>query len=110
MNRYEPPKAPVKDTGAKNGKVFSTTCSHCGHRFSDVPEKSFLGFQKFTCEQCHQEFSSVLFPGYRITYWVLLVLSGFAVLTMRGAQPGIFVILMGLAVGIDAWRLMKRPR
>ena len=110
MNRYEAPKTPVKDTGSRNGKLTPTVCTHCGHRFDGVAEKTFLGFQKFNCEQCHQDFSSVLFPGYRITYWVLLVLSAIAVLTMRGAQPSIFVILMGIAVSIDAYRLWKRPR
>ena len=109
MNPYKPPGTPVEDPKTQNEKLTPATCSHCGHSFNGVARKTFLGFQKFTCERCRMEFSRELFRGYRITYWVLLVLATAVMLNTPGARPNIFVILMAIAVSIDAYRLWKRP-
>lgn len=109
MNPYKPPAAHVEDVGAPKGKVFPTKCVHCGHSFSGVAAKTFLGFKKFRCEHCRLEFKSVLFTGHRITYWVLLTIAT-AVMFTQGGQLNIFVILMAIAVGIDLYRLWQlRP-
>lgn len=49
-------------------------CDKCGHKFSGVPRKSFLGFQKMTCPGCRKQITLPLIQGYRVTYWVLLAL------------------------------------
>jgi hypothetical protein len=54
--------------------VISTTCMSCGTQFSAEPTRTFLGFQRITCPKCTKD---VLFPltsGYRITYWVILII------------------------------------
>jgi hypothetical protein len=109
-NPYKPPETPVVDPPAQNERLRPTTCTHCGHGFNGAVRKTFLGFQKFTCERCRKDFSTTLFPGYRITYWVLLVLSTLVMLITPGTGPNIFFILMGIAVSIDIFRLLGRPR
>lgn len=49
-------------------------CSHCKHQFTDIPKRSFLGFQKLNCPKCKEEVHYPLTSGYRTTYWVLLVI------------------------------------
>jgi hypothetical protein len=110
MNPYKPPATPVADSPAPDGKLTPATCTHCGHQFDAVARKSFLGFQKFTCEQCRKEFTSALFRGYRITYWVLLVLAAVLMITSSNVRPNIFFVLMAIAVTIDAYRLWKGSR
>ena len=56
------------------------------------------------------EFTGPLFMGHRITYWVLLILSTVLALGRSGATLNIFVVLMAIAVIIDAFRLWKRRR
>jgi hypothetical protein len=106
-NPYRPPAAPVEDLGAQNGKLTPTKCTHCGHEFNGVARKTFLGFRKFRCEQCRLEFSSTLFTGHRITYWVLLILAMAVMFGTQEGRPNIFVVLMVIAVSIDAYRLWK---
>ena len=110
MNPYEPTKASVESPSFLNVKLRPATCTHCGHQFDGVAGKSFLGFQKFTCEKCSKDFGNALFPGYRITYWILLSLAVVAMVAIPGSQPNLFVILMGIAVGIDCYRLWKTKR
>ena len=106
-NPYKPPAAPVEDLGAQNEKLTPTKCTHCGHEFNGVARKTFLGFKKFRCEHCRLEFTSTLFTGHRITYWVLLIIAAAFMFGRQGGQPNIFVILMAVAVGIDLYRLWK---
>ena len=61
---------------------IEATCSSCKHKFTAVPRRSFLGFQRLNCPACAK---SVLYPltsGYRTTYKVLL---GLMVLAVFGA-------------------------
>ena len=108
MNPYEPPKSTESLPSFLNAKLTPATCPHCQYSFQGVARKSFLGFQKFTCESCHKPFSYPLYRGYRITYWLLLAVAFVVSSNAPRAQPGIFVGLMSLAVLIDLYLLWKR--
>jgi len=54
-------------------KPIHSTCPHCENKFSSIPRRSFLGFQKLRCPTC-QKFTVThpLTLGYRIFYWVFI--------------------------------------
>jgi len=108
MNPYEPPKSTESLPSFLNAELMQVTCPHCRHSFRGVAKKSFLGFRKFTCESCQKPFSYPLYRGYRITYWILLVVAFVASVNAPQGQPSIFVGLMSLAVVIDFYLLWKR--
>jgi len=45
-------------------------CDGCGHTFSAVPRRSFLGFQLLNCPACATELRYPLTRGYRSFYEV----------------------------------------
>ena len=49
-------------------------CDGCGHAFSAVPKRSFLGFQLLTCPACGSELRYPLTRGYRSFYEVCATL------------------------------------
>ena len=61
---------------------ITAVCSHCQNKFTEVPKKSFLGFQKLTCPECNTTLTFPLTDGYRIIYWILLI---FMVLSVIGS-------------------------
>jgi hypothetical protein len=85
---------------------IASTCDDCRHKFSGIPKKSFLGFQKMSCPACKKQITLPLVQGYRITYWVLLVLMifGFFNAISEGgvAVPGGFGIAIIVALLIDS--------
>jgi hypothetical protein len=110
MNPYEPPKTTELTPSFLNVKLRSATCPYCDQAVEGVPRKTFLGFQAFTCRQCNKEFGYPLFRGYRITYWVLLAIAVGFMFSAPKPRPNIFVLLMGVAVVIDAYRLWKQRK
>lgn len=49
-------------------------CTKCNSSFTSEPKRSFWGFLKFYCSKCEKEFSFPLTKGYRIGYFVALVI------------------------------------
>ena len=49
-------------------------CDHCGSSFVATPKRTFLGFQRLTCQNCQEKIVYPLTPGFRITYWVIAAL------------------------------------
>lgn len=85
-------------------------CSHCKHQFTDIPKRSFLGFQKLNCPKCKEEVLYPLTSGYRTTYWVLLVIM---ILSIAGSfsrgeigLPGGIGIAVVIAL-ISDWNIKK---
>ena len=81
---------------------ITTVCSHCQNKFTEIPKRSFLGFQKMACSECHTKLTFPLTDGYRIIYWILLI---FMVISIIGslsqgnfAFPGLvsFAIIFSL--------------
>jgi prepilin signal peptidase PulO-like enzyme (type II secretory pathway) len=108
MDPYKPPKS-LASPSFMDAKLIPVTCPHCQATFDGVPRKSFLGFQKYSCESCRANFNYPLFKGYRITYWVILIaVLLYMALAQTSGQPNLFVILMGIAVVIDGYLLWKR--
>ena len=108
MNPYEPPKSAESQPSFLNATLTAVTCPHCRHQYEDVAHKSFLGFRKFMCHECHKVFSYPLFRAHRITYWLLLLIAVAFMFKAPDARPNLFVILMGAAVLIDLYLLWKR--
>ena len=78
--------------------AINVTCKKCNSKFTGVPTRTFLGFQKLTCPTCQEKLTCPLTSGYRATYWVLLV---FMVLSILGSiSQGSFTVpgLMGIGV------------
>lgn len=49
-------------------------CNHCGSTFVATPKRTFLGFLRFTCQNCEGKILYPLTPGFRVTYWVIAAL------------------------------------
>lgn len=85
---------------------IAAVCGACRDQFRTVPKRSFLGFQKVTCPSCKKETTYPLTPGYRVTYWVLLILMVFGIINALSeggvAGPGGFGIAIIVALVIDA--------
>jgi hypothetical protein len=79
----------------------------CGHQFRARPTRSFLAFQKMNCPKCSKDVMYPLTNGYRITYWVIVVLMIIAFFGSLGsgqiAMPG----LLGFAAIIALIRDSK---
>ncbi len=77
---------------------INVTCKKCNSKFTDVPKRTFIGFQKLVCPTCQEKLTYPLTSGYRATYWVLLV-SMVANIFVAISQGG-FVVpgLLGIAV------------
>ncbi len=90
---------------------INVVCTFCKHRFSAVPTRSFLGFQKVVCTSCSKEVLYPLTSGYRSFYWVIFAIMAF---TIFGAfaqggvgYPGGLGIAVAIALFID-WRIRGR--
>ena len=80
-------------------------CPDCGARFRDKPRRTFLGFQRYTCPACQDQFLYPLTSPYRIFYGVCAVgmIASFGialVVAHRLAFPG----LIGAAMLGALWR------
>ncbi|MGA2527328.1 MAG: hypothetical protein ABSF79_12045 [Smithellaceae bacterium] len=86
--------------------AIDAVCQNCSRRFTEVPKRSFLGFQKVACPSCEKKSTYPLTSGYRATYWVLLALMvvGFIGTLSQGgiAGPGIFGIAIIIALIKDS--------
>ena len=86
-------------------------CDHCGTSFVATPKRTFLGFQRLTCKNCHAKIIHPLTPGFRITYWVIAVLLLIFIVNAFGsggyAYPGGVGIAVLFAIYRD-WTLRKR--
>jgi hypothetical protein len=78
--------------------AINVTCKKCDSKFTGVPKRTFIGFQKLVCPTCQEKLTYPLTSGYRATYWVLLVVmisNTFVAISQGGfAVPGI----IGIAV------------
>ena len=87
------------------------SCPKCKNMFNGEPRKTFLGFQKLVCPRCRNGLAYPLTRGYRIFYWVMLVLMGLMIVEAFAqgdfALPGIVGICMIVALVRDA-RLRRR--
>ena len=113
MNRFEAPKSSTPLPRFMNTRLTAVNCPHCANAFEAGAQRTFLGFQKFSCPSCLQGFKGPLTPRRRILYWSLLAVA--AVATWQwppatGARPSIFAILMAIAVLADLAMLIKRRR
>ena len=70
-----------------------------------VPKRSFLGFLKFTCPSCRKTFLYPLTRGYRIAYWIVVVLVGVAcivgLILGEVVAPGLLAIAAAIALAKD---------
>ena len=86
-------------------------CTCCDHRFTAIPTRSFLGFQKFRCPSCGTTCLYPLTPGYRTTYWVLLAFTTLGIVGTFAqggfAFPGGLGIAVIIALFCD-WRIRMR--
>jgi len=87
-------------------QAISAVCSHCQTPFSGTPTRTFLGFQRVKCSSCGTSLTYPLTSGYRIAYWVFLVLFGAALANALAegevALPGLAVIGAVIALVRDA--------
>ena len=87
------------------------SCSKCRSIFNGEPDRTFLGFQRMVCPKCGNRLSYPLSRGYRIFYWMMLVLMGLMIVAAFAqgdfAFPGIIGICMIVALVRDA-RLRRR--
>jgi hypothetical protein len=61
-------------------------CSHCKEAIEGKPKRTFLGFQRYTCESCKKPTVYPLTSGYRAIYWVAIVV--FALGSLMALQQG----------------------
>lgn len=89
------------------------TCSSCGSQFRATPKRTFLGFLKFKCPSCASDVLHPLTGGYRVTYWIILLLMVWAfTYNLSNGQisvPGLLGIGIIIALVEDA-RLRRRAR
>lgn len=109
MNPYQAPKSQDDRPSFMKGDRYAVQCPHCKHEFDSIATTSFLGFKRFVCFQCNEKFNYPLFRGYRITYWILLLVAliYFAISPSTG-QPSFFVFAMSFAVIADVYLLWRR--
>ena len=86
-------------------------CDHCGSSFVTTPTRTFLGFQRFTCPNCHKKIIYPLTGGFRVTYWVIAILMLLFAINAFGsggyAYPGGVGLAIFYAIYKD-WTLRKR--
>ena len=86
-------------------------CDHCGSSFVANPKRTFLGFQRLTCQNCHGKIVYPLTPGFRITYWVIAALLLLFIVNAFGsggyAYPGGAGLAVFFAIYRD-WTLRKK--
>src|SRR2546427_10264850 len=83
---------------------INAICTTCRTPFRGRPTQSFLGFQKLTCPQGHR-ILYLLPRGYRIAYWVIIVLIGIRIVAIAAsghiAVPGVLGILVIIGLVSD---------
>ena len=74
--------------------------------FNGEPGRTFLGFQRLICPRCGGRLAYPLTRGYRIFYWVMLVLMALMIAAAFAqgdfAFPGVIGICMIVALVRDA--------
>ena len=109
MNPFEPPRS--SSPRFMDATLTSVTCPACKASYGAGSEKTFLGFRKATCPECRFAFKRPLSMRRRVLYWSLLALAAGLWATSdlhTRARPGIFLVLMGVAVAIDLVMLLRR--
>lgn len=84
-------------------KPLDAFCDVCGTSFHAVPSRTFIGFQKMTCPQCHTVLQYPLTGGYRMFYQFCAVGMGLsvavsAIVFRHLSMPGLvgFAMIFGL--------------
>ena len=77
---------------------INITCKKCNANSTTTPEQSFLGFQKITCQNCGERLLYPLTKGYRIAYFVLLILMG--IMLVNGLKDGNVGFPGGIGIAI----------
>ncbi|GEM_PF-3063262 len=78
-------------------------CIHCGSRIAGKPNRTFLGFTKYTCSVCHAQMFYPLGVGTRTVYWCLIGISILGIVTngvpiILGGVEDVCAELFGLSV------------
>lgn len=79
-------------------REMDATCRACATTFRAVPKRSFLGFQRLKCPGCTKDVLYPLTSGYRITYWVLVVLMFLSVIDNKRRDRISYPGFLGIAV------------
>ena len=58
-----------------------TECQLCDSKDGVTCKRGFLGFTKCNCSSCGKNYERRLGPGYRVTYWLLGIWTGFVLFT-----------------------------
>jgi len=86
-------------------------CDLCGFSFVATPTRTFLGFRRITCPNCHAKIIYPLTSGFRFTYWVIaIVMLLYAIIAYRSggyAYPGGIGLAVLFAIYRD-WTLRRR--
>ena len=81
-------------------------CSGCRTKSKGVWKSTFLGFKRFICPQCEAKTVYPLRTGYRIFYWILMVLLAalmvYNLIHGRIAIPGFLAIAGLIGLILDA--------
>jgi hypothetical protein len=77
---------------------INAPCFKCNYNFSEVPKRTFLGFNKITCPLCKENLTYPLIGGYRMDYWVMLVL--ISVYFIISLSEGYIVFQGGMLIAI----------
>ena len=77
---------------------ITVVCSKCQNKFTDVPKRSFLGFQKINCPECKEKLTFPLTDGYRVIYWVILFSMALQILVSLNEGNFIFPGLLSFAI------------
>lgn len=79
-------------------EAINVTCPKCSAQFTQVPKRSFLGFQKIVCPSCQNKATYPLTYGYQAVYWGLLVLM--VVMMYNGFSQGEFMMPGGIGFAV----------
>ncbi|UUS60385.1 MULTISPECIES: hypothetical protein [unclassified Acinetobacter] len=86
-------------------------CNTCHHTSTEIPTRSFLGFQKLSCPHCQAQLTYPLTSGFRTTYAIFAVLIILSImLNLSQGQvgfPGLIGIAMIYALVRD-WQIRKQ--
>lgn len=83
-------------------------CTNCKAQFNGVPKRSFLGFRKLTCPDCHQKLLYPLTTGYHIIYCILCVLVAWLAINDWSQRRNSGAIIAAiLVIGFYIWILLR---
>lgn len=88
-------------------------CGHCKHLIDGKPRATLLGFQKYTCSSCGKETTYPLTGGYRLIYWLLVVMAVIGLISYAAqgewAIPGALGVATVIAL-VQDYRLRKKVK